>query len=262
MPPRSLSSSTSPTDPVIIVSEWSVVVEAPELEVVSMDWEDQTYGNGNGVLENGERIRITARIKNFGAGTADGVTGYLRTDEANVVLQDSTATWSDVALMDEVAGSVTYSLSLNDVADPSDCFLDLVDNYGRIIRHPFSPWRPLAPDNITTDTSLGADVIALSWDPSASADWYGYNVYRSQDEGGPFLRVNQDVIAGTSYFRDDNLEQLTRYYYKIATVDSSRVPSEFSAVVVMSTAPAEREGFPVPFTTETSGHPGRRGRRW
>jgi len=205
------------------ISEWSVVVKAPELEVVSMDWEDQSYSNGDGVLDNGERIRITARIKNFGAGMADDVTGYLRTDETNVVLLDSIATWSDVALMDEVSGSVTYSLSLADIGAPSDCFLDLVDNYGRFTRHPFSPWRPLAPDNITTDTSLGADIIALRWDPSASPDWYGYNVYRSQNEFGPFLRVNQDVIAGTSYFRDENLGQLTRYYYKIATVNSSRV---------------------------------------
>jgi hypothetical protein len=236
------------------LSEWSVVVQAPELEVVSMDWEDQTYGNGDGIIENGERIVVTARIKNFGAGTADVVTGYFRTDAANVVLSDTTADWSSVALMDEVDGDATYSFSLSDVAGAADCFLDLVDSYGRTSRHFFTPWRPLAPDNIATDTSLGADIIALSWAPSVSPDLYGYNVYRSQSESGPFARVNQDVIAGTSYFRDENLEQLTRYYYKIAAVDSSRVPSELSALVAQSTAPAERQGFPVPFDDETSSH--------
>jgi len=235
-------------------SQWSVVVKAPELEVVAMDWEDQSFGNGNGILENGERIAITALIKNFGAGTADEVTGYLRTDESNVVLQDSIATWSNVALMAEVPGSVTYSLSLNDVLGSSVCFLDLEDNYGRIIRHPFSPWRPLTPENISTDTTLGPDVIALSWDPSPSPDRYGYNVFRSQNVSGPFSRVNQDVIANTSYYRDENLEQLTQYHYKVATVDSSRVPSGLSEVVSQSTAPAEMEGFPAPFLGETSGH--------
>ncbi len=233
-------------------SQWSVVVEAPELEVVSMDWEDGTYGNGNGILENGERIRITARLKNFGAGMADDVTGYLRSDEPNVTLHDTVATWSDILLMDEISGSVTYSLSLANVMAFADCFLDVEDNYGRTFRHKFTPWRPLAPVDITTDTSLGADVIALRWDPSASSDRYGYNVYRSMNLAGPFNRVNQDVIAGTSYFRDDNLQQLTRYYYKIATVDSSRVPSELSDVVARSTAPAELVGFPVPFAMETS----------
>ncbi len=236
------------------VSQWSVVVEAPELEVVSMDWEDHSYGNGNGVLDNGERIRITARLKNFGAGMADNITGYLRTDEPNVVLYDTVATWTDLALMDEVSGSVTYSLSLTNLIALSDCFLDVQDNYGRTIRHKFTPYRPAAPVGITTDTSLGADVIALSWDPSVSPDWYGYNVFRSMDELGPFTRVNQDVIAGTSYFRDENLLQLTRYYYKIATVDSSRVQSDLSGMVARSTAPAQLEGFPVPFSNETSSH--------
>jgi hypothetical protein len=235
------------------LSGWSVVVRAPELEVVSLDWEDLTYGNGDGILDNGERIRITARIKNFGAGLADDVTGYLRTDQSNVVLTDSTASWSAVALMDEVDGSATYSLALADIGSSSACFLDLVDNYGRIIRHPFSPWRPLAPANITVENMVGIVAFDLSWDPSVSTDRFGYNVYRSQAESGPFQRVNQDVIAGTAYFRDENLEQLTRYYYRIATVDSSRVPSELSDVVTVATGPPEQAGFPIPFADETSG---------
>jgi hypothetical protein len=235
-------------------SQWSVVVEAPEVEVVSMDWEDQTYGNGNGMLESGERIRITARVKNFGAGTVDALIGYLRTDEANVVLFDSVATWSGLDLMDEVSGNVTYSLSLNNVIGNTGSRVDFVDNYGRTFSHTYNPWRPLTPENIVTDTSQGADVIALSWDPSGSADRLGYNVFRSINEFGPFVRVNQDVIAGTSYYRDDNLEQLTRYYYKVAAVDSSMVPSAFSTVVSRSTAPAELAGFPVPFSDETSSH--------
>jgi len=233
-------------------SQWSVVMEAPALEVVSMDWEDQSYGNGNGLMESGERIRITTRLKNFGAGNADFVTGHLRTNTPNVVLYDTTATWTNLGLVQEASGNLTYSLSITNVVGTTTSRVDFVDNYGRTFSHDFSPWRPQAPTNITTDTSLGADVIALSWDPTTSSDRYGYNVYRSQNEFGPFMRVNQDVIAGTSYYRDDNLEQLTRYYYKVAAVDSSRVPSVLSSVVTRSTAPAELSGFPVPLGEETS----------
>ena len=236
------------------VSQWTVVIGAPLIEVVSMDWEDQTYGNGNGLPDTGERIRITARLKNFGSGTADDITGFLRTDETNVVLYDSVATWTGLEHMVESTGSVTYSLSLTNLSGGDACRFDFVDNYGRTFSHGFTPWRPLAPGNITTDTSLGTDVIALSWDPPGSADLFGYNVYRSQNELGPFIRVNQDVIAGTSYYRDENLGQMTRYYYKVAAVDSSGVPSGLSAVVTSSTAPPELQGFPVPFTSETSSH--------
>ena len=236
------------------LSKWSVVVEAPEVEVVSMQWEDQTYGNGNGLLDMGERIRITARLKNFGAGMADNITGYLRADDPNIVLYDSLATWSNLDLLDDKAGSVVYSLSVSNILGTVESRFDFVDNHGRVFSQYFSPWRPVAPANIITDTSLGADVIALSWDPSTSPRRFGYNVYRSLNEFGPFQRVNQDVIAGTSYYMDDNLDQLTRYYYKVATVDSSFVPSVLSDVVVQSTAPAELVGFPVPFANETSSH--------
>ena len=236
------------------VSMWSVVVETPEVEVVSMDWEDQTYGNGNGNLESGERIRITARLKNFGAGTANEITGYLRTDEPDVALYDSVATWTDMGPLDDTSGSVTYSLSLSNISGGDDCRFDFVDDYGRKFRHDFSPWRPAAPENITTDTTLGPDVIALSWDPSSSAGRFGYNVFRSMNEVGPYIRVNQDVIAGSSFYRDENLEQFTKYYYKVASVDSSRVPSGLSTVVETSTGPGELQGFPIPFEDVTSSH--------
>ena len=104
------------------VSEWSVIVKAPELEVVSMDWEDATYGNGDGILDAGERIRITAILKNFGAGMADNVTGTLGTDEANVVLYDVAATWADIDLLEEASGSATFSLSLTNIVAPANCY--------------------------------------------------------------------------------------------------------------------------------------------
>ncbi|MEN8007377.1 MAG: hypothetical protein ABFS42_10205, partial [Candidatus Krumholzibacteriota bacterium] len=188
------------------------------------------------------------------AGMADDITGHLRADDPNIVLYDSLATWSDIGPLDDVAGSTVYSLSVTNILGIVESRFDFVDNHGRVFSHYFSPWRPTAPLNITTDTSLGSDIIALRWDPSTSPKRYGYNIYRSLSDLGPFQRVNQDVVAGTSYFMDTGLDQLTRYYYKVATVDSSRVLSVMSAVVAQSTAPAEREGFPVPISSETSGH--------
>ncbi|MEN8005618.1 MAG: C25 family cysteine peptidase, partial [Candidatus Krumholzibacteriota bacterium] len=113
------------------VSKWSVVVEAPKVEVVSMNWEDTTYGNGNGLIDMGERIRITARLKNFGAGMADDITGHLRADDPNIVLYDSLATWSDIGPLDDVAGSTVYSLSVTNILGIVESRFDFVDNHGR-----------------------------------------------------------------------------------------------------------------------------------
>ncbi len=236
------------------VVRWGVNVAGPEVEVTGLDWDDSVFGDGNGSFTDGERLAITVDLKNYGSGLADQITGVLRTSSANFTIYDSTATWTDLGLMEESPGSLMFSASVPLASKAHAAWILFTDNHGRTFRHDFSLPRPAAPLNIYTDTSLGADVIALSWDPAATASVFGYNVYRSLDPGGPFVRVNEDVIAGTSYYRDEGLGQLTRYYYQVASIDSTLVPSVASAVVVQSTAPAEQQGFPVEFSDETSSH--------
>ena len=236
------------------LSEHTLVLKAPEVEVVSLDWEDATFGNGDGWLDSNERVNVTVRARNFGAGRSDLITAVLRTDNANVVLFDTLATFGAMELMDEAQGSALFSLKLLDNVRRSESYLILVDNHGRTYRHDFYLQRPEPTDLIETDSSLGADVIVLRWAPSISNDVLGYDVYRSQSASGPFVKVNRDVVAGVAYYRDEGLELLTRYYYRIATVDESLVPSVPSVVVQQATAPAELPGFPVAFTNETSSH--------
>ncbi|MCB1151660.1 VCBS repeat-containing protein, partial [bacterium] len=79
-------------------------------------------------------------------------------------------------------------------------------------------------------------------------------VYRSQNEGGPFTRVTDDLIEDIAYFRDKGLGLLTRYYYQVSSVDSNLVESTVSAAIAQSTAPPEITNFPLPFNGESSGH--------
>jgi hypothetical protein len=236
------------------LSSWQVLMKAPEIEIVSLDWEDSTYGNGDGWLDNGERVNLTVRAKNFGAGRADLVDAVLRTDVPNVTLHDSLATFSGLESMDESAASNTFSLALTDATRESVSRILLTDSYGRTFTHEFFLQRPEPPMVIETDPSLGADVIAVRWAPSALTGVKGYDLYRSMNEAGPFVKVNTDLIAGVSYFRDEGLELLTRYYYRIAAVGESLIASPRSMVVGQATAPAELSGFPVEFVDETSSH--------
>ncbi len=236
------------------VVDWTTIVKAPEIEVVKLDWEDTTYGNGDGILDIDERVIMSVRIKNFGSGLSDLVNLRLRTSNSNVTLYDTLGTLENLELMETSDELATFSLALIDPSRKSQSSLVLTDNYGRTNEHSFYLQRPASPLNIETDTSLGADVIALMWDPVDDEDIYGYNVFRSENPIGPFVRVNADVIAGTSYFRDEGLGQLTKYYYQVNTMVSSLVPSEGFVVVEQSTAPAELSGFPVPFVNETSSH--------
>lgn len=233
--------------------EWTTVVKAPELEVIKLDWEDTTFGNGDGFLDNGERVVLTLEIKNFGSGMADNVDLQLSSHNANVSLFDTIGIVGSLELMETSGDVSTFSMSLIDASRQSESFFTLIDNYGRSNQHEFVLQRPMTPQNIETDTSLGADVIALSWDPVEEEGLSGYNIFRSLNESGPFEKVNQDVVFGTSYFRNEGLAQLTKYYYKVCSVGKSLVPSTGSEVVEEATAPAESTGFPVTFNNETSG---------
>ncbi len=234
--------------------EWTTVVKSPEFEVVKLDWEDITYGNGDGILDPGEQVIVSVKIKNFGSGVADLVDLRLRTEHTNISLIDTVGTFSSLALMETTAEIASFSVSLIDAGRKTQASMVMTDNYGRITTHEFYLQRPEVPVNILTDTSLGADVIALSWDPVDDVNIHGYNVFRSENPGGPFERINADVIAGTSYFRDEGLAQLTKYYYQVNAMAYSLVPSEVSLVVEQATAPAELSGFPVAFGAETSSH--------
>jgi len=57
------------------LSEWPLTARAPQIEVVSLDWEDAVWGNGNGGLETGERLGVTVILKNFGTGVSGALTG-------------------------------------------------------------------------------------------------------------------------------------------------------------------------------------------
>lgn len=234
-------------------SEFTVPLNAPEPEVASLDWQDSTFGNGNGRLDNGERVAVMVELKNFGAGVSGAMTGRLRTTSPNVALYDTVATWTSLGLLGQGTASAPYSLALADTAASGAAWLLITDSYGRQVRHDFTLGRPNTPTDLQTSTELGPDTIALSWDRSTSPDVYGYNIYRSTSAGGPFTRVNADVVAGVSYYVDSGLPQLTPFHYRVAAVDSSRLASAPTAVVSRSTAPGEQPGFPAEFSGETSG---------
>jgi hypothetical protein len=233
-------------------SEWTAMVHAPQLEVVSLDWEDVTWGNGDGGLGTGERLGVTVVVKNFGSGSSGPLSGRLRTDSAYVARYDSVATWPSLGLLVESECTPAFSMSIDPIRNNAARIV-ITDGYGRKTRHDFTLERPDTPGSITTNTTLGADIIALSWIPATALDTRGYNVYRSLSPAGPFIRANKDVVIGTSYFADTGLNQLTTYYYKVGTVDQSGVPSLLSTIVSRSTAPAEATNFPRSFAGETSG---------
>jgi parallel beta-helix repeat protein len=67
--------------------------------------------------------------------------------------------------------------------------------------------------------------LVVQWSASASEDVVAYNVYRSPNGTGGFVKVNDDPVTGLRYI-DNGLEEGTEYHYTVTALDE--VPNESS----------------------------------
>lgn len=91
-------------------------------------------------------------------------------------------------------------------------------------------------------TGVSADVtsnsVSLNWQANSESDLAGYNVYRSNQSGGTYTKLNTALVA-TSAFLDDSVAAATTYYYKVTAVDIDGNESELSSTLSITTdAPA------------------------
>lgn len=75
-----------------------------------------------------------------------------------------------------------------------------------------------------------AQSVRLAWDPVPESWIAGYHVYRSPQEGGPWQRVNLDLIPETWYL-DDTVESGETWYYAVTAVNTSGAESVLSTPV-------------------------------
>ncbi|MFY9561026.1 MAG: choice-of-anchor D domain-containing protein [Terriglobales bacterium] len=69
--------------------------------------------------------------------------------------------------------------------------------------------------------------VDLTWDPSQSLGVIGYNVYRGDQAGGPYSRINNSLDASTSY-TDDAVSAGATYFYVVTAMDDNGLESGYS----------------------------------
>lgn len=65
--------------------------------------------------------------------------------------------------------------------------------------------------------------VSIGWSASTSSV-AGYNVYRSLTSGGPYAKLNSNLVSGTS-FTDDSAQAGHTYFYVTTAVNSNNVES-------------------------------------
>jgi len=80
----------------------------------------------------------------------------------------------------------------------------------------------------------GVDSVMLRWSASAESGAGHYNVYRAEDEAGPFMRLNNEPLDTADYVDRVVVAGQTYYYYVTAVrlVDGAESPA--SAIVTVS----------------------------
>lgn len=65
--------------------------------------------------------------------------------------------------------------------------------------------------------------VTLTWNASKSAV-KGYNVYRGTHPGGPYLRINSELVRELTY-KDEDVQSGTTYYYVTRAVNADSTES-------------------------------------
>lgn len=64
-------------------------------------------------------------------------------------------------------------------------------------------------------------VVSLTWEPSPSPV-LGYNVYRSEERGGPYTLLNtSSLVENVNFYRDTDVRSGHAYFYVVTDVDAA-----------------------------------------
>jgi len=90
---------------------------------------------------------------------------------------------------------------------------------------------PLLPPLNLVASRTGDGSIMLAWQPNTQGNLIGYNVYRSVAGSTEYHRINPAIVVGTTYV-DDSVSPNTRYEYRVTSVGSGGMESDYVSVSI------------------------------
>lgn len=91
--------------------------------------------------------------------------------------------------------------------------------------------------------------VIVEWTTASELDMAGFNLYRSETQSGPFEKVNQGLIPGSSdpltggsyTYEDNNVKPGVTYYYELEDVAVSGGTGRFGPIEVTATGGGRNE---------------------
>ena len=191
---------------------------------------------------------------------SDIILGWVANSEPDLagyqVYQRSGAKWTKVHVGPVVANTYTHFGLLNGTYTYRVSAIDSVGNESLPsdeVSATVNVAPPPEPVNVVITPLPEGSALKICWDYSAEVPT-GYNLYRSTTPGGPYSKVNDELITATCYL-DEGLENSVTYYYVVVAEDSlgneGISSSEVTSVPTDTVAPSE----PVLFFPTVNGKP-------
>jgi hypothetical protein len=218
-----------------------------------------------GTLTSGSSNQLKIKLFNTGLAEAVGTSGLLSAtlttnNPENITVTTGTDTYNTIngANVQQNYGLNigTFEFIVGDQDYSNETFnLSVTDKYGKTWT--FDHFNLSKPSNLYTNISHhGYDnSICLSFPfyyysdiicEGCYAQGNGYNLYRSTNVNGPYIRINENIIPYSTYL-DENLEPSTIYYYKVTFINHNGNESLFfpETGYLASTVLNTHTGWPV-----------------
>ncbi|MCD6098327.1 VCBS repeat-containing protein [bacterium] len=213
-------------------------VDTPDMQTLRILWND---ADGDNMVEPLDEAQLTAELKNLGTGDFPG--GYMVFIPGSLltVAEDSMPV-GEVSHLDEVSISFDLSVSASYDGGGIPFSLSLVDSFGNEKLFNCLLVIPLPPETLLMEN--GVDWIKVNWSASDS-NAYAFNVYRSEELDGEYVRVNDYPIAGISSFLDSPLERGSGFFYRVSSLSHDLVEGALSDAIFAWTSLATYPGWPI-----------------
>lgn len=231
--------------------EFNIPIFSTELEQGNKSIE-ATNLNGDKIIEPGETVYFRIALTNTGKAQAVGISASVSVDSlsmAYIFADTSSVAYPVIGKNETRYGNGVHSVTVSNnyvSGMPVNLCLHLCNAYGKTWDYTFDlADRPLSC-GIEEDSLRfvsGETQIELIWVPDLTLK--GYDIYRSQSgiEAG-YVKINTYPVEA-AYFRDEGLERLTKYYYKIKKVAPNGNESDFSEPFLAWTSYPTTGLFPI-----------------
>ena len=212
--------------------EFYVELHAAEPDLIGNDIET-TIGLDN-IIDPGDYVFLTIDLYNSGSGIGQGLNGVLTTESEYIEnIWVSNQGFGDIGAYSSLENQIPFEFEVKEEpyytgSETIELTLTLTDAYGKQLEFEFNLDRP---EMITgLDYTSTVDEISLTWNVPLypPVPVRGYNVYRSDTEGGTYGKINPSVIEGFSGYTDEGLESLKTYFYKVCAVSTSGTEGELT----------------------------------